>query len=419
MSDLTVSTSHFLQLPRELRLDIYDYLAECEDMTPLTQTCRQLRREVWSRMPGGRETDYARPQSASQLGQQIKRHVKIMSLQLIAEPWYSSGSALKMSAAWRPRGCRRYRWTTWTIRDLASPMARWALFCHPRHARVVFTPPPFGANQQMALLILCCKVLDIIRMLILIRLTAVRLFQRRPLEDDHGECLLQIFFCDRPNQTRWSPPHHARSFWEMRPALRPYDMREIRTRIRQGEISRIPEQSRDNYPFFYECLMLPFFGLPLWEPQVEFEGRLPARKNTSFFATDMAQHRSYHSFRALCATAVRATNLGMDRFLSQDPVGYLEWKRVADLLCHFQSGITNLMEDEEGTEATQLRSFLRRMSTSHHINAFVDLPAPDRNWRLRGVVNSAYGRDYPREDDYMRRSLMEWARHGPSLGLIR
>ena len=409
MSDLTLPASRFLQLPLELRRDLYDFLAECEDLTPLAQTCRQLRREVWSRMPGGKETDYGRPQGREQLARQINRHAKIIGFHLVAEPWYSSGSALKVCAEWRPRGSRRYRWTTWTIRDLASPMAQWAFLCRPRHARVVFKPPPLGANQQMALVILCCKVLDIIRMLILIRWSQLGSGTRWPLQNGRGECFLEILFCDRQDRGRCSPSHHARSFWEMRPVFNLCSMRRIRTRIRQGEVSRIPGQDRESYPFFYECLMLPFFGISLWQPQVEFEMQSPARKHTSFFRSDMARHRRYHSVSALCDTARQAARLGMHRFRHVDPERYSEWKRVVDVLDWFHWEIANIMEDEDGPAATQLRSYLRRMRTSHHINAFAGNGHANPPCRLQTVGKSPYRTDYPRADDLMRRKLIRWA----------
>jgi hypothetical protein len=91
-----------MSLPIDLRDIIRDFLAGEGNLTPLMRTYRQLHSEVLSQMPGGRLIDYVRAQDNEDL-RKLQESIEAQTLNIIAEPWYSSGSVLKFKTTWRER----------------------------------------------------------------------------------------------------------------------------------------------------------------------------------------------------------------------------------------------------------------------------------------------------------------------------
>ncbi len=395
--------SGFLFIPYELRHAIYEYLVESDDMTPLAQTCRQLRSEIWARMPGGSSIDYANPKSEDELARQIEACIEVQRLDIIAEPWFSSVSALKLCATWRLQHTREYQTTTWTIRDLSSPMARVACLCRPQSRRVVFQAAPAGSNQLVALLILRCKLFDICRLLVLVcqppgSENAPRL---------RGQDAISILFRDRKHGTQLC--RRPRSFWEMRTVLRE-PARSIRRAIRTGRISKWPRQRREECPFFYECLMLPLFSCRLWKPEkVEFD-TLPTAKHSSFFHwDDEGAPIIYHGCHALFVVLRQLYVLGPWDFSDEFPDQDEDLEELLRRMVRFSSRASTFLSYNECPEASQLRSYLQRMRKSHRINPFagdVDANPPCATPRC---LQAGYEADYPGEHRYMRRELIDWA----------
>jgi hypothetical protein len=265
-----------LQLPRELRDMIYDILAEEEDLSSLMHSCRLLRREILSRLPGADIIDYGNTSSVSQ----ILDSIHVSSLNIIAEPWYSSGSALKIEVTWRPRirsGPSRLtgsqRVSRWTIRDLSSPMARYIYLCKTYHYNVIFEPATRGCFL-LALLILRAKVFDISRIL-----TNIAAKNEGWLAPDDFSNGLTIQF--RGGKDPEHPKRLRKSFWEMRPVHIVHSRRHIREGRYQGQVWKRSIQLRELYPFYYECLMLPLFSCGPWVPNEIGFDLCHAEKHTS------------------------------------------------------------------------------------------------------------------------------------------
>ena len=392
-------------IPYELRHTIYAYLAECDDMTPLAQTCRQLRSEIWARMPGGSAIDYADPKSDAELARQMEACLEVQRLDIIAEPWFSSGSALKLCATWRLRHTCAYQTTTWTIRDLASPMARVAYLSRPQCGRVVFQAAPAGGNQLVALLILRCKLFDICRLLILVCQPPGP--ENRPRQ--RGEGLISILFRDREENGAQPCRRRPRSFWEMRTVVRE-PTRSIRRAIRTGRISKWPRERREEYPFFYECLLLPLFSCRLWRPErIDFDTP-PARKQSSFFHyDDDGGPVKYHGCHALFSALRRFYFLGTWGFLDNFPEDDEDLAEVLRRTRRFSDVASAVLCYNDGREAGQLRSYLQRMRKSHMINPFAGNLDANPPCATPRCLHAGYEADYPGENVYMRRDLIDWA----------
>jgi hypothetical protein len=253
------------RIARELRDTIYDMLAEEEDMSSLMHTSRKLRSEVLDRMPGADSIDYTNPGCDKDL-----QSVDVSRLNIIAEPWCSPGSALKVEVEWMPKGLecnpratpiargldtkpgvppppnslrtcgRRPKISRWTIRDLSSPMARYILLYRPRSVTVTFIADNKGCFF-LAPVILRAKLFDICRLLIKVyRVKALR----------GPEPRLNIYFQGEKDPNRH--PTSRKSFRVMRPRY----------------LRSLAETDYDRtIPYFYECLMLPLFTCHALAPE--------------------------------------------------------------------------------------------------------------------------------------------------------
>ncbi|KAI0845085.1 hypothetical protein F5Y00DRAFT_265938 [Daldinia vernicosa] len=291
MASKFTSPSGLTTILRELRGLIYDNL-EDEDIAPLAQTCQQIRSEVLSRMPGGRFIDFGRAHDHSELRRQVEKSIEVKKLDLIAEPWYSSGSALKVGVTWKPKNEDSIRWRTsyWTIRDgsnlavpysgtktarqtvrdlllsnfqdqmaniikyypaaflkfdlfgqlcamvweledLSSPMARYIYLYHPKAISVTFQAA-YKGYFLLALIILRTKMFDICRIL-------KTMGRDLPFTIP---TLTTIQFCGGRDPVR--PKLVRRAFWEMRPQINLPNWMMRQDRRKRGVIQKSSQAMR-------------------------------------------------------------------------------------------------------------------------------------------------------------------------------
>jgi hypothetical protein len=283
-------SSLLLQLPSEVRYTILDFLRDAEDVTPVMHSCKQLRYDVFGRLPGGNMIDYGlymhskyekmSHHSVPGLAQAISETLTIGMVNILAEPSYSSGHTLRFQITWSYRNytsldlSAREHTTSWTVRDHRSPLARlacdlWDLARQndpskpadlvgiddprPPRLQITFCAPPVGQHSFTSLMILRTKVLDIIQILQKLRpaegpFHAFRANQPRPLDQ------FQLVFAIPPGANQ-----HRRSFWKLR---------------LQGPSSqdllfiqplRAQKDTGSPFPYFYELLMCPLFEASGWK----------------------------------------------------------------------------------------------------------------------------------------------------------
>ncbi|KAI2785523.1 hypothetical protein F4815DRAFT_440750 [Daldinia loculata] len=396
------SPSGLTAIPRELRGLIYDNL-EDEDLAPLAQTCQQIRSEVLSRMPGGRFIDFDGVHNDSELRSQIHETIEIKNLDLIAEPWYSSGSALKIGVTWKPRNEDYIRWRTsyWTIRDLSSPMARYIYLYCPDAISITLQAATKG-YFLLALLILRTKMFDICRILKTIRRDLC-----------FTPSTLNIRFCggrdpDRPNSVR-------RPFWEMRPRC-VFPNWIIRQNKWKDTITKKSHQDREVYPFFYECLMLPLisYGGEV-SVHIEFDSP-PDHRRTSFrdwifYSLHNRARTRYLGFGKLFDFADYCYHLHLKDidYSGNDYTGSFE--NVMECLEEFTEDTDAFLKNARCQEADQLRSYLRRMRQAPICNPFAG-PLEGNPFEEQDAVQMRYETYIWRcygEDNAMRQKLIEWA----------
>ncbi|KAI1658301.1 hypothetical protein F4813DRAFT_395981 [Daldinia decipiens] len=402
------SPSSLTAIPRELRSIIYDNL-EDEDLAPLAQTCQQIRTEVLSRMPGGRFIDFGKVHDHSELRSQIHKTIEIKNLDLIAEPWYSLGSALKIGVTWKPRDEDYIHWRTsyWTIRDLSSPMARYIYLYCPDAISITFQAATKG-YLLLALLILRTKMFDICRIL-------------KTINRDlcFTPSTLNIQFCGGRDPDR---PTVARTpFWEMRPRCNVPNWI-IHQEAWKNTINKKSHQDREVYPFFYECLMLPLISYSgEGSMHVNFDLQ-PAQRRTSF--QDRTMHGQinnpndynriqikYLGHKALFDFADYCYHLHL-KDIDYYGNDYTEsFEKVMDCLESFTEDTDAFLRNAKCQEAYQLRSYLRRMRQAPICNPFAGPlegnPFEEQDavqMRYEGYVWRCYG-----EDNFMRQRLIEWA----------
>ncbi|KAB5555023.1 hypothetical protein GE09DRAFT_1059246 [Coniochaeta sp. 2T2.1] len=149
-----------LGLPRELRDIIIDFVSQQEDLTAVAQTSRQLRAEVFSRLPGSARIDYnaaVHRHSSAALHALVHQHVEIKDVDCTEDypcrhkrfcscrrrpnpPEVGCVTYFRVEVVWRFKeeesttttrttaaAAERDRWSTsrWVIRGADSPMARY------------------------------------------------------------------------------------------------------------------------------------------------------------------------------------------------------------------------------------------------------------------------------------------------------
>ncbi|KAI1804339.1 hypothetical protein F4811DRAFT_571177 [Daldinia bambusicola] len=414
MAPTTNHATGLLALPRELRDKVYNNL-ENEDLTALAQTCKQLRSEALSTMPGGHFIDFGNFQTDGELRHQIEKHIEVKDLDLIAEPWYSSGSALKIGLTWKPRNRDDYhdRWRTsyWTISDLGSPMAKYIFLYRPKAVNIIFEAPAttVGTNFLLALLILRAKAFDISRILTIME------------RDWNLTPRLSIYFRggrdpERPTRTR-------KSFWEMRPGIIP-PKRMIRdVRWEEGIHLSKAHQKRKYLPYYYECLMLPLVPCcgsndKRWgEEPIKFDIQ-PGRRQTSFVepAVSMATGPEYMGPAALFDFARLSYLLHRRNVWYHGAEGSVAFLCVMEKMEYFSELADVFLEAVKGKEADQLRSYLWRMRNGRACNPFAGPlgdklsegqdgeAGPSRQQEGHEYLCACYG-----EDGDIRRKFIEWA----------
>jgi ribosome modulation factor len=414
-----------LGLPQELRDQVYDILAEQEDLSSLMHTCRQFRFEIRSRLPGGTEINYIyRSKYETLLRNDIWRKLDIAKVKIIAEPWYSPGSALKFEVEWDVRGQSRtcHRTSRWTIRDLSSPMARYIYLYEPRLTEVTFVAATSGYFAG-ALHLLRAKVFDICR--ILTNLGRSRKYELGGSLINHK---LRIHFQGRKHPE--DPNRLRKSFWEMRTGCYCSTKRDIRERRWVGEVARRGDhRCQDWSPFYYEYLMLPLFSCPPWLPSAVTFDIDPAMKRSSF-RDDMAHlfqdtqpygaKQLFEQVRRYYFTQLRqmgyqnpvrgkAAKLWPYQGLSQAGHWWRSVKNTVKLINYCMRWSRDGLEGVPRPETEQLRAYLLRMRHAPGCNPFAGdyvasskLPTPDdpvapQNWPLRG------------EHPWLRSTYIEWA----------
>ncbi|KAH8893198.1 hypothetical protein GQ53DRAFT_821918 [Thozetella sp. PMI_491] len=416
--------SGFRGLPFDIRHLLYEHLAEIEDMTSLMQACRQLREEVLSRMPGGRNIDYSslnygNMRDRHNLLRQIKKVVYISSLRIIAEPWFSSGSALKFSVYWGYRGSYELRSTTWTVRDLSSPMTWFALVFSTKSCTVAFEAPTHG-HMLTALLILRTKVFDICRFLML----RARKNAGIDVVFQGGEMDIMSVGAN----TRGTDFATHNWFWELRAATAKFPPRSGLSRSFEVE-----------FPYFYECLLLPLYDCRCSLPEaIYFDDEKPRSgwRYTSAKRLGL-DHRLYVDFRGPFISL--SAKLGDYRKGAKYPTwGFLqkslEMMEATRRLSAFSRHISSFLVGSGCREEDQLRSYLRRMRESHRVNYFAGheiinslddseiFPewTYNEDWLYYNDDNDMSGPEFEEdeddeikgsynEDDDMRESLITWA----------
>ncbi|XDG05724.1 hypothetical protein ABKA04_005339 [Annulohypoxylon sp. FPYF3050] len=388
-----------LGLPREVRDIMLNFLAEEEDLTALSQTCRQLRAEVFARMPGGNIVNYGQPQDDKSLRDQIQQSIQASSMTLIAEPWYSSGSALKIALAWTPRdGSTKVRDSRWTIRDLSSPMARYIYWYRPETITIEFEAPTRG-HMLLALLILRAKVFDICRIL---------KYMLEVSPDNFTEQLVVAFRGGKDPSRPWLP---RKSFWEMRPTIFDSARQFARAARWQGKAMKKSQQFRDFFPYFYECLMLPLFSNGSWMPTLLQFDLDPTNRRCSF--VELGQSSTvpkYQGHRKLFEVARHISiHSPKSRRYYSFPSGPSFYKVITSLYV-FNGVVDSFLHGAKGREADQLRAYLRRVKhvgndkTSYR-NTFSDssnIPPPPRKWFTANKWPCPF-EDYP-----LRLLYMQW-----------
>ncbi|KAI0114763.1 hypothetical protein F4814DRAFT_459656 [Daldinia grandis] len=388
-------------IPGELRATIYDNL-EDEDLAPLAQTCQQMRAEVLSRMPGGRFIDFGRVHDRKELRSKIQETIEIKNLNLIAEPWYSSGSALKVGVTWKPKNEAYTLWRTsyWTIRDLSSPMAQFIYLYCPKAITVTFQASTKG-SLIVALIILRAKGFDICRIL-----KTIKTHWRLTTE-------LSVRFCGGKDPNR--PTSNRKSFWEMRPGFIPpkWFVREIQS---TGRYIRRSEHGRKFFPFFYECLMLPLIPFGPWSTEpIQFDLE-PDKRRTSYAEKTLhynpfeilVDYLGYKSLFNFADFAYHLSLRGVDYYGNDDTAVF---EGVMSRLDTFTEDIGRLLDNVKGQEVDQLRSYLRRITHASLCNPFAG-PLEGNPFDERDAVQvkdemyvwRCYG-----EDNAMRKNLIGWA----------
>ncbi len=204
---------------------------------------------------------------------QIRNGIRAKKLEIIAEPWYTPGSALKLRATWRPTPRVEgsgYRTTTWTVCSLSSPLARFARLYCPSMISVVLEAPTRG-HRLMALLVLRAKVMDICGLLRLMYPDKQNLGQIWFLGPPADPMAVSVHFGSRGEEMQPRPA--GKPFWESSRGIRPSLQRNLRR----------PRSTRPKYPFFYEYLLLPLCSSLLWKLGTVSFDREPSKKHTSFF----------------------------------------------------------------------------------------------------------------------------------------
>jgi hypothetical protein len=343
---------------------IYEGLADEEDMSSLMHSCRQLRCEVLSRMPGGCTVDYTQLWNHEQdhtFNDYLRDKVQVELLTFIAEPWYSPGSALKVQVTWRlPGGPGKTKTSSWAIRDLSSPMAYYIGLYRPECVSIEFEAPTKGCSL-LALLILRAKVFDIRQLM----RTYLRLPARtRPFDSGYPPGGIQILFRGGLDPDR---PHTSRkSFWLMRPPGVVSAREGVGQAKYKGRTMRTSGQRREVYPYFYECLEIPL---------------------TSFWRVRPA---GYVLDLPVAGRQARLPRTGWN-----PGECWTELERLAE-------DVPKLLRNTICPEADQLRAYLNRMRCAPARNPFAGPVGPAPNPRAPGIPAE-------NEDMVMRRNLIKWA----------
>jgi hypothetical protein len=422
--------SRLLSLPYEVRRIIYDQLIECQDLTPLMQTCCQLRDDVWSCLPGGQRFNYSQPSKGDERLHHIcdiGTVIEVSKIELIAEPWYSSGSALKVRATWRYRDTAcSYTTSTWTIRDLSSPMAQVLCLYDTQRVTVIFEPATRG-NMQAALLILRSKVFDICRLMLYMI-----------CKRDRETFKVNIVFRGGKDGSRLKSTR--KSFWEMRPMRVAETVHFIYDDSLFQLVPRRNPQSRGEYPFFYECLMLPLFSCRYWVPDNVCFQLEPDRKHSSFVYQDdngqMVYSRGWQSLVEAEHIMVGVEKkLGVEgvMFYPGNPIyGRFQLKTVQKRMVAFSRDTGRFLSETASPEEEQLRAYLRRMKASNSASPFIgnwyssnlvlkmrtsyagryEMSFKNRFWGLYKGAYHSCGEDFG-----IRKHLLRWALLDPNVSV--
>lgn len=410
-------------LPRELRDQIYDELAKDEDLSSFMHTCREFREAALCRMPGAAVIDYAHA-TDKRVQERIKRRLAITCVNMVAEPWYSSGSCLRIEVEWRVLKRRGQQGTScWTIRDLSSPMARYIYWYRPNYTQITFEAATSGYVLG-ALMILRAKVFDICQIL-------------SKMEPAYGRPYISksicVHFCGGKDLE--CPDRLRKSFWEMRPGTNFSTRRAIRDARYDGKVlKRRYHQAREDFPYFYECLMLPLFSCKPWIPSCLRFDMKPARNRSSFFgfngqygrpeitktvyygAQELFDLTGWYYFAYLRRKGYRNPESETEEDESDEYYHDDRWwniDSVLDPLDTFSKEAPNFLKGIVCRETTELRAYLLRMTQalSHSPFASSSKPVP----RLQKKRTSTHrSRDWPfrGKDTSLRSAYINWAEDG-------
>jgi hypothetical protein len=395
--------SGLVGLPRELRDQIYDELAKDEDLSSFMHTCREFREAALCRMPGAAVIDYAHA-TDKKVQQRIKRKLDITCVNLVAEPWYSSGSCLRIEVEWRVRKRGGKQGTScWTIRDLSSPMVRYIYWYQPDYTQITFEPATSGYFLG-ALMILRAKVFDICQIL----------SKMEPKE--HIGKFIHVHFCGAKDLE--CPDRLRKSFWEMRPGahLNFSTRRAIRKARYGGEVlKRRQHQAREDFLYFYEYLMLPLFSCKPWVPScLEFDYQ-PAKNRSSFIGytgRPDSTDRVYYGAQEL----FDRTEL---EFVTTEDESYHDdrwWDgiyNVLNLLDSFSEEAPDFLEGIVCRETKELRAYLLRMRQALSHSPFASSSDPDTRL-LKMCTCTHCTRNWPFRDTNtsLRSAYINWAEDG-------
>ena len=385
-------------------------------------TCSQLRKEILSRMPGGELIDFTRAHSDEDLRQQTHNSIQTKTTNLIAEPWYSSGSALKIEISWRRTGNKSSIWKTsrWTVRDLSSPMAKYIHLYQPEAMKITFEAAVSG-HRLLALLILQAKIFDICRIL-------RDLVSSLDEPEDHIRPL-NIYFRGGKDPDR--PKRSCKSFWVMRPGgVRDQPRCLCPDEMHNGQ-SHNGDCRREGYPYFYECLLAPLMDCSLWRPNSLVFDIEPGKKETSFVSRihdwgnvgriDYLGHRKlFRYYREKHLTAENPAGW---------PSPHAQHSRVTHRLNNFIRDVYILLAPARSREAKQLQAFLLRMrqaSSSNPLSGRLEVYDDEEmeyfnviwlgwlNWSSREILDAwrvLTDWEYSVGLSYMRREYHLWSAH--------
>ncbi|KAI8961016.1 hypothetical protein F5Y11DRAFT_348885 [Daldinia sp. FL1419] len=382
---------------REIQDMIHKNL-EDEDLTAVSQTCQLFRKDVFSRMPGGNLVDFTKVNSPLDYIEEIQNNIEVANLDLIAEPWYSSGSALKLGVTWKPKNQKRDYWynSYWTIHDLSSPMARFIYCYRPNSVSASFKAATKG-HSIVSLAILRTKEFDIVRIL------------RTILRGHYIIHEFNIRFCGGkdPEHLKSGP----KSFWEMRPGLTIPKWLARNYRYNGGSISRHNEY-RHFYPHFYECLLLPLSFMAVENISFDVE---PAKTSTNFIDPEGNYYLNYKQLfeRANSYYLLQKRHLSYYADELAQP-----FDEVVDCLEDFTNHLGVLIGRSKCQAAGQLRSYLLRMRSADTCNPFagpLEANPFSSDDRVQARMDTYQWRCYG-EDNAFRKEIIEWAMNKADTG---